>query len=174
MASEALIIRQTRVSRDTPSIDALTIVAAFVRLRALDILFTPALAFAIVFKVRTSSLDHARRTTFFLANFNSSFERERSSNTRNDYFNQPRLVTRVEIRATGRVGQIEARNMTGEQSRGLKVGDRVCWGEDEHDQATVTEKNWSGVALRWDNRSEQPVLHNDMAMVFLIPKSKAR
>jgi hypothetical protein len=75
MASEALIIRQTRVSRDTPSIDALTIVAAFVRLRALDILFTPALAFAIVFKVRTSSLDHSRRTTFFLANFNSSFER---------------------------------------------------------------------------------------------------
>jgi hypothetical protein len=99
MASEALIIRQTRVSGDTPSIDALTIVAAFVRLRALDILFTPALAFAIVFKVRTSSLDHARRTTFFLANFNSSFERGRSSNTRNDYFNQPRLVTQVEIRA---------------------------------------------------------------------------
>jgi hypothetical protein len=64
--------------------------------------------------------------------------------------------------------------MTGEQSRALKVGDRVCWGEDEHDQATVTEKNWSGVALRWDNRSEQPVLHNDMAMLFLIPKSKAR
>jgi hypothetical protein len=64
--------------------------------------------------------------------------------------------------------------MTGEQSRALKVGDRVCWGEDENDQATVTEKNWSGVALKWDNRSEQPVLHNDMAMVSLLPKGKSR
>ena len=64
--------------------------------------------------------------------------------------------------------------MTGEQSRGLKVGDRVCWGEDKNDQATVTEKNWSRVVLKRDNRSEQPVLHNDMAMVFLIPKSTSR
>jgi hypothetical protein len=31
--------------------------------------------------------------------------------------------------------------MIGEQSRALKVGGRVFWGEDEHDQATVTEKN---------------------------------
>jgi hypothetical protein len=61
--------------------------------------------------------------------------------------------------------------MTGEQSRGLKVGDRVCWANDKNDQATVTEKNWSGVALKWDNRGEQPVMHNDMAMVFAIPKS---
>jgi hypothetical protein len=43
-----------------------------------------------------------------------------------------------------------------------------------NDPATVTEKNWSGVTLKWDNRGEQHVLHNDMAMVFLIPKSKAR
>ena len=64
--------------------------------------------------------------------------------------------------------------MTGEQSRALKVGDRVRWGEDENDQATVIAKNWSGVALKWDNRGEQPVLHNDMAMVFLLPKEKSR
>lgn len=64
--------------------------------------------------------------------------------------------------------------MTGEQSRGLKVGDRVRWGEDENDQATVTETNWSGVALKWDNRGQQAVLHNDMAMVVLIPKGKSR
>lgn len=62
--------------------------------------------------------------------------------------------------------------MTGEQSRALKVGDRVCWGEDQNDQATVIETNWSGVALKWDNRGEQPVLHNDMAMVSLLPKRK--
>jgi hypothetical protein len=64
--------------------------------------------------------------------------------------------------------------MTGEQSRALKIGDRVRWGEDVNDQGTVIAKNWSGVALKWDNRSEQPVLHNDMAMVFLLPKEKSR
>jgi hypothetical protein len=43
-------------------------VAAFVRFNALDILFTPALAFTIVFNVRTSSFDHGRRIIiFFLA-----------------------------------------------------------------------------------------------------------
>jgi hypothetical protein len=56
------------VSSDTLRIDALAIVAAFVRFNALDILFGPALAFAIVFNVRTSSFDHGRRTVvFFLA-----------------------------------------------------------------------------------------------------------
>jgi hypothetical protein len=69
------------------------------------------------------------------------------------------------------VRQIEIDDMTGEQSRGLKVGDRVCWGNDKNDQATVIEKDWSGVTLKWDNRGEQSVMHNDMAMVFPIPKS---
>jgi hypothetical protein len=55
---------QPRVSNDTPSFDALTIVAPIVRFNALDILFAPDLDFAIVFNVRTSSFDHARRTTF--------------------------------------------------------------------------------------------------------------
>ena len=58
--------------------------------------------------------------------------------------------------------------MTGAQSRSLGVGVRVCWGEDENDQGTVTEKNWAGVMLKWDNRSEQSVLHNDMAMVVAV------
>jgi hypothetical protein len=30
---------------------------------------------------------------------------------------------------------------------------------------TVTEKNWAGVTIKWDNRSEQAILHNDMARV---------
>jgi len=29
--------------------------------------------------------------------------------------------------------------MTGDQSRGLRVGARVCWGEDKNDRGTVTE-----------------------------------
>jgi hypothetical protein len=58
--------------------------------------------------------------------------------------------------------------MTGQQSRELKVGARVCWGEDRDDQGTITGKSWSGVTLKWDNRDDQSVSHNDMKMVFLI------
>jgi hypothetical protein len=59
--------------------------------------------------------------------------------------------------------------MTGNESRNLSVGSRVRWAADEGDQGTVTEKNWSGVTLKWDNRDEQSVLHNDMQMVFHVP-----
>jgi hypothetical protein len=58
--------------------------------------------------------------------------------------------------------------MTGAQSRSLRVGVRICWGNDKNDQGTVTEMNWAGVVLRWDNRAEQTVLHNDMAMVAAV------
>jgi len=59
--------------------------------------------------------------------------------------------------------------MTGDQSRFLTVGDRVCWQNDQADQGTVTEKNWAGVTIKWDNRSEQAILHNDMAYVERVP-----
>jgi len=59
-------------------------------------------------------------------------------------------------------------DMTGDQSRGLGIGARVCWGEDKNDQGTVTAKSWSGVTLKWDNRDRQSVSHNDMKMVFLV------
>jgi hypothetical protein len=55
--------------------------------------------------------------------------------------------------------------MTGDQSRTLSVGDRVCWGATKTDLGTVTEKNWAGVTIKWDNRSKQDILHNDMAQV---------
>jgi hypothetical protein len=60
--------------------------------------------------------------------------------------------------------------MTGDESRRLHVGARVCWRDNKEDQGTVTEKNWSGVSLKWDNRGEQSVLHNDMQMVFPVSK----
>ena len=64
----SLFLRQSavhpRVSNDTFNIDALTIVAAIVRFNALEILLTPALDFAIVFKVRTSSFVQARLIAF--------------------------------------------------------------------------------------------------------------
>ena len=55
--------------------------------------------------------------------------------------------------------------MTGSESRLLNVGARVYWLDDKNDQGTVTETNWSGVTLKWDNRSQQSILHNDMACV---------
>jgi hypothetical protein len=60
--------------------------------------------------------------------------------------------------------------MTGEKSRQLKVGDKVCWQNDKADQGTVTDKNWSGLIIRWNSRGEQNVLHNDMAAISLVPK----
>jgi hypothetical protein len=59
--------------------------------------------------------------------------------------------------------------MTGDQSRLLKPFDRVCWQNDQTDQGTVIEKNWSGVTIKWDSRGEQAILHNDMARVERVP-----
>ena len=55
--------------------------------------------------------------------------------------------------------------MTGEQSRLLKVGNRICWQRDQADQGTVTGTNWAGLTVKWDNHSEQAIQHNDMAQV---------
>jgi hypothetical protein len=52
--------------------------------------------------------------------------------------------------------------MTGEQSRLLKVGDRLLWQNDQADSGTVTETNWAAVTVRWDSRTEQAIQHNDM------------
>jgi hypothetical protein len=60
--------------------------------------------------------------------------------------------------------------MTGAQSRLLKAGARVCWRNDENDQGTVTETDWSGDTLKWDSRSEQSILHNDMDAVALVSR----
>jgi hypothetical protein len=53
----------------------------------------------------------------------------------------------------------------------MQIGARVCWGEDKNDRGTVTETNWAGITLKWDNRSEQSILHNDMAMVVVVSKN---
>jgi hypothetical protein len=45
--------------------------------------------------------------------------------------------------------------MTGEKSRALKVGTRVCWQNDQTDRGTVTETNWAGLTIRWDSRGDQ-------------------
>jgi hypothetical protein len=55
--------------------------------------------------------------------------------------------------------------MTGEQSRQLSVGDRVCWQNDQNDLGRVTEKTWAGVSVKWNSRDEQTILHNDMGQL---------
>lgn len=60
--------------------------------------------------------------------------------------------------------------MTGAQSRTLQAGDRVRWRDDSSDVGTVTEAGWAGVTIKWDNRGEQSILHNDMGDVFSVPK----
>ena len=55
--------------------------------------------------------------------------------------------------------------MTGEQSRKLKVGGRVFWQKDLADQGTVPETNWAGVTIKWNDRGEQTILHNDMGQI---------
>jgi hypothetical protein len=61
--------------------------------------------------------------------------------------------------------------MTGGESRLLNVGDRVSWHNDQADQGTIIEKDWAGVTVKWDKRSEQTILHNDMAQVERVPSN---
>ena len=55
--------------------------------------------------------------------------------------------------------------MTGDQSRLLKVGDRVCWGTKTTDLGTVVGTAWSGVSIDWDDGHTTSIRHNDMAQV---------
>lgn len=55
--------------------------------------------------------------------------------------------------------------MTGEQSRKLKVGDRVCWKGDATNEGMVEGTSWSDVKIAWDDGDANSVSHNDMAQV---------
>ena len=55
--------------------------------------------------------------------------------------------------------------MTGEQSRLLKIGDRVCWENSATDRGTVTANNWSGIGVFWDDGHKSSSRHNDMTRV---------
>jgi hypothetical protein len=56
------------VLKDTRRFTAIARVAPTVRFKAFAIFAAPRFSLAIVFKVRRSSFDHARRACFFLAN----------------------------------------------------------------------------------------------------------
>jgi hypothetical protein len=59
--------------------------------------------------------------------------------------------------------------MTGDQSRLLKVGDRVCWGVTITDLGTVVGVSWSGVTIDWDDGHTSSIQHNDMVQVERMP-----
>lgn len=63
--------------------------------------------------------------------------------------------------------------MTGEESRKLKIGDRVYWKGDVANQGTVSETSWSGVTIEWDDGDKTSVGHNDMAQVDCLPANLA-
>jgi hypothetical protein len=59
--------------------------------------------------------------------------------------------------------------MTGDQSRLLKVGDRVCWGESTTDCGTIVKTSWNGVIIKWDGGHNASIQHNDMIKVERVP-----
>jgi len=46
-------------------------------------------------------------------------------------------------------------DVTGDESRLLKVGDRVRWGVTMTDLGTVVGTAWSGVTIDWDDGSHK-------------------
>jgi hypothetical protein len=59
--------------------------------------------------------------------------------------------------------------MTGDQSRLLKVLDRVCWEATTTDLGTVVRTTWSEVTIDWDDGHTSSIRHNDMAQVERVP-----
>jgi hypothetical protein len=59
--------------------------------------------------------------------------------------------------------------MTGEQSRFLKVGDRVQWNNSLTECGPVVGTAWSGVTIDWDDGHTTSIQHNDMAQVERVP-----
>ena len=54
---------------------------------------------------------------------------------------------------------------TGDQSRTLKVGDRVCWKTSATDLGTIVGTAWNGVSIDWDDGQSTSIQHNDMGQV---------
>ena len=55
--------------------------------------------------------------------------------------------------------------VTPTQSKRLKIGQRVAWGDSADDQGTVSASDWSGVRIEWDNGKNQFFHHNNMGEV---------
>jgi hypothetical protein len=58
--------------------------------------------------------------------------------------------------------------MTGDQSRLLKVGDKVCWRAGQADNGKIVGVAWSGVTIAWEDGHTSSVRHNDMGDVTVV------
>lgn len=56
-------------------------------------------------------------------------------------------------------------DMKPDQSKQLKIGQRVAWHDSETDLGTVTASDWSGVRIAWDNGKDQFFHHNNMTEI---------
>lgn len=56
-------------------------------------------------------------------------------------------------------------SMTGEESRRLKIGDRVCWDMSRTDLGTIIKTDWNEVTIKRDDGKTISVQHDDMARV---------
>ena len=63
--------------------------------------------------------------------------------------------------------------MTGGQSKTLKVGDRACWNTSTTDLGTIVGTAWNGVSINWDDGHSTSIQHNDMGQVERV-EMKAR
>ena len=59
--------------------------------------------------------------------------------------------------------------MIGDQSRVLKIYDRVCWKNSATDLGTVIGTAWSGVTISWDDGHTTSIEYNDVAQVERAP-----
>jgi predicted Zn-dependent protease len=64
--------------------------------------------------------------------------------------------------------------MKPEQSKQLKIGQRVAWHDSETDRGTVTASDWSGVRIAWDNGRDQFFHHNNMTEIEVARANLAR
>ena len=63
--------------------------------------------------------------------------------------------------------------MTGDESRQLRVGDRVCWNGNAADRGTVTAIHIRYVTIKWHDGYESFTGHNDMKRVELVVARKS-
>jgi hypothetical protein len=60
--------------------------------------------------------------------------------------------------------------MTGDQSRALKVGDRVCFNGEQADSGTVTAIEHRFVIIKWRDGHKSYTAHGDMKRIDLVKK----
>ena len=79
-------------------------------------------------------------------------------------------VARPVLRADADRKQAD-KQMTGDQSRLLKVSARVRWADSVTDLGTVAANAWGGVVIKWDDGRTSSIHHNDMTQIQSAPKT---